>query len=362
MIAVRNLSAHYGAFRIRSVSFEVRRGEVLVLLGPSGAGKTLLLESILGLSSPDAGEVLIDGVEVTRLPPERRGVAYIPQDLGLFPHLSVRDNILFGRRMRKTLRGAEQELTELAQRLRIEHLLGRRSIRGLSGGERQRVALARALIVHPRVLFLDESFSALDAHIRQELLGHFRELQRQLRQTAIYVTHNQDEVFAIADRVAILMEGVLCQLGSPEAVFTSPVSTRVARFLLLPNLLDAHLELDGDGTAVARVGELALKLPVPAGAPPAGAIAFAPEDATVAPAGRREGANWFSGEVVEVRRVHHRTYAHIRVPHARGATVQVALPSARLAHRVAHIEAGRTVAIHVPPEAITWVPHEPSLS
>lgn len=236
MIRLRDVSVGYGAFRIHKLSLHVDSGESVVLLGPSGAGKTLLLETILGLKPLESGAIEIDGRDVTHGKPEDKGVAYMPQDVALFPHLSVRENIVFGRRVRGELAGLDTDLTRFVELLGIGHLLHRRSVRTLSGGERQRVALARALIVKPRVLFLDESFSALDAHVRWQLQEEFRKLQRTLGLTVIYVTHSQEESFLLGDRVAVLMDGALEQVAPPEVLFRKPRNVRLARFLRLRNL------------------------------------------------------------------------------------------------------------------------------
>ena len=188
MIAVRSLVATSGPFRLQPITLEIESGELLVLLGPSGTGKTVLSEALLGLRTVERGAVTIDGRDVTAIEPEDRLVAYMPQDVALFPHLSVRANIEFGRRVRGQLDGLAAEIADVSTALEISHLLDRTNIRSLSGGEAQRVALARALVTRPRVLFLDESFSALDAHIRRRLLLQFRQVQRTASLTAIYVT------------------------------------------------------------------------------------------------------------------------------------------------------------------------------
>ncbi len=252
MISVRRLEARHGSFHMASISLEVPAGELLVLLGPSGAGKTLLLESILGLKPLESGQIEIGGRDVTELPPEERHVAYMPQDVALFPHLSVRDNILFGRRVRNTMAGADAQLSDLAAMLRIDHLLERVQVRSLSGGEQQRVALARALITNPRVLFLDESFSALDAHIRRELLLQLRDLQQELAFTAVYITHSQHEALVVADRVAVLMDGATVQVGTPGHVFRRPADLRVARFLQLANIMEVE-RVSGRSCSVAGI-------------------------------------------------------------------------------------------------------------
>lgn len=256
MIAVRELVAFAGSFRLGPVELQLGAGEFLVLLGPSGAGKTLLLESLVGLAPIESGAVVLDGKDVTALAPERREVAYMPQDVALFPHLSVRDNVLFGRRARGTMQGAASELEHIAQKLGIGELLARPRVQTLSGGERQRVALARSLITNPRVLFLDESFSALDAHVRRQLLLEVRELQSALGLTVVYVTHSQQEALVVGDRVVVLMQGRVAQAGAPQDVLGRPTTLSVARFFQIENLLPIE-SVEGD---TCRVGGLTLRL------------------------------------------------------------------------------------------------------
>ncbi len=249
MIGCAGLSLSFGGFRLQGIDLAVEPGESFFVLGPSGSGKTLLLEGLLGLRRPEAGRVLLGGRDVTRLPPEERRVAYVPQDLALFPHLSVRDNVLFGLRARGRLpTDAGARLARWAELLDLGPVLGRRDARTLSGGERQRVALARALVTEPRVLFMDEPFSALDASLRRRLQTEVRELQRQLGLTLVQVTHDPEEAFLMADHMAILMAGRIEQRGRPAELYNRPANLRVARFLMLQNLYPGRVgPRDGAG-------------------------------------------------------------------------------------------------------------------
>lgn len=235
MIEVRDLGVRCGEFALEGVSLELAEGRCLAILGPSGAGKSVLLETVMGARRPSTGRVLLAGRDATELAPEERRIAYIPQDLALFPHLSVADNIRFGLDARG--RDAQAPLRELAALLNIEALLPRRDVRTLSGGERQRVALARALIVRPRVLFLDEPFAALDPPSRAELLHTLRELRRTLHPTIFLVTHDQDEACLLADEVAILIGGRVRQRGPIDEVLRAPRDRAVARLLGYRNLV-----------------------------------------------------------------------------------------------------------------------------
>jgi ABC-type sugar transport system ATPase subunit len=264
MIEVHGLVAHYGSFSLRDLTLTIADGECFVLLGPSGAGKTLFLETVLGIKPPDRGRIVLDGRDIGHAPPEQRGFSYLPQDLALFPHLSVRRNIAFGLAVRHAPAAVIEERTRrTAGLLAIEHLLHRRSIRGLSGGEKQRVALARALVVEPRVLFLDEPFSALDPATRRQLHGEFRAVWKRLGLTTILVTHDLDEAAALADTLAVLMGGRVQQLGPPALVFDRPANLATARFLLLENILDGRLEAPASGLARVDCGPVRLAVTCP---------------------------------------------------------------------------------------------------
>jgi ABC-type sugar transport system ATPase subunit len=237
MIVIRNMSVAFGAFVLRDIDLELHRGRCLAILGPSGAGKTLLLETAMGARRPVTGEVLLDGRNVTALPPEARRIAYIPQDLALFPHLSVRDNVVFGLPSRAARRNPGAQLQEIARLLQIAHLLERPKIATLSGGEKQRIALARALMVRPSVLFLDEPTCSLDAAAAGVLMEAIRALRKELAMTIFLVTHNLAEASFLADDLAILFEGRIVQRGPCAEVFRRPRTVEIARFLAMRNIL-----------------------------------------------------------------------------------------------------------------------------
>lgn len=242
MVRVENLTLRYGNFYLRNISFEIRRGECFVLLGPSGAGKTLLLETILGLKQPETGKIWLEGRDITQIPPEERGIGYVPQDLALFPHLSVKDNILFAAHLRGWPENKVQErLDWLVNLLNLEEVLHRPCVSTLSGGEKQRVALARALLIQPRILFLDEPFASLDAYIRRDLQIQFKDLQKSLGLTLFQVTHDQEEAYLMGDHLAIMIRGEIVQQGVPAEVYRRPASLSVARFLMMQNLYPAQI-------------------------------------------------------------------------------------------------------------------------
>ncbi|KLD74219.1 sulfate/molybdate ABC transporter ATP-binding protein [Xanthomonas hyacinthi] len=260
-IRVQHLGKRFDDFAaLDDVSLDIRQGELLALLGPSGSGKTTLLRVIAGLEHADAGRVLIDGEDATGLPVQSRRVGFVFQHYALFRHMTVRDNIAFGLRVRR----GDARLAESAIRARVTELLALVQLDGLearyptqlSGGQRQRVALARALAIEPRVLLLDEPFGALDAQVRRDLRRWLRELHDRTGLTTVFVTHDQEEALELADRVAILNRGRIEQLGSPADVYDRPVSPFVYGFVGAVNRLPAQLH-DGQ----LQVAGLALPAP-----------------------------------------------------------------------------------------------------
>lgn len=236
MISVRGLCLGFRDFALRDVNLTIETSEYFMLVGPTGAGKTLLLETIAGLHSPDSGEIWSDDINITGLEPEKRGVGIVYQDSALFPHLSVAGNITFGLRVRKVNKSSiEKSLQEMAATVGVTHLLNRMP-GNLSGGERQKVALARALIVKPRVLLLDEPLSALDPESRENLREELRALHKTLGITTVHVTHDFDEAISLGNRLAVLGDGEIRQVGTPQQVFRAPNSEFVARFTLTGNI------------------------------------------------------------------------------------------------------------------------------
>jgi ABC-type Fe3+/spermidine/putrescine transport system ATPase subunit len=245
-VSVAAVSKRYGAVEaLRSVSLDFEAGRLTAILGPSGCGKTTLLRSIAGFVSVDAGAIRFDGAEVTALPPQQRGTAMVFQSYALWPHMTVFDNVAYGLRLKRV---AAAEITRRVREALALVEIGdveataRRKPAALSGGQQQRVALARAIVVEPRVLLLDEPLSNLDAKIRQRLRVEVRRLQRRVGTTTVYVTHDQEEALAIADRVVLMNRGVVAQAGTPEQVYLEPATEFVADFLGVGNRLEARAE------------------------------------------------------------------------------------------------------------------------
>ncbi len=242
MIHIEQLSVRFRDFRLGKIDLLVEKGEFFVLMGPTGAGKTVLLEAVAGLVPLESGRIRISGVDVTRLPPERRGVGIVYQDQGLFPHMDVRGNIVYGLKFCGAGRAeGQQRLERLVDLLGIAHLLGRLPV-NLSGGEKQRVALARALIVQPHVLLLDEPLSAIDPGFREDIRRALKRLHRAAETTFLMVTHDFTEALSLADRGAVLQRGALGQTGPIEEIFRAPASPAVAEFVGMKNLFLATVE------------------------------------------------------------------------------------------------------------------------
>ncbi|WP_456423654.1 ATP-binding cassette domain-containing protein, partial [Thermococcus sp.] len=205
MLRVEYISKDWGDFHLRGITFEVKDGEYFIILGPSGAGKTVLLEIIAGIIEPDRGSVHLNGRDVTDLPPEKRGLAYIPQNYALFPNMSVFDNIAFGLKVRKLPKAEiERKVREIAEVLGISHLLHRKP-GTLSGGESQRVAIARALVIEPPLILLDEPFANLDVQTRAKLMREMKRWRKELGFTALHVTHSFEEAISLGDRVGVML-------------------------------------------------------------------------------------------------------------------------------------------------------------
>ena len=353
---VIEVSKSFGALAaVRNVSLTADRGELVCLLGPSGCGKTTLLRLIAGLDPLDAGTIAFDGRDLRELAPHARGFGLMFQDLALFPHMDVFGNVGFGLRMQR-LPGGEvrrrvDELLELVQLTGF----GTRKVHELSGGERQRVALARSLAPVPRLLMLDEPLGSLDRALRESLQTEVRTILKEVGVTAIYVTHDREEAFAIADTIVVMEGGSLVQTGPPEALFRAPASELVARSMGVKNIMPATLVQARDPVKVeSSLGTLVAGGPVPAGVSVGEHVLaliderglfVAPTDEGPAPAG-----TVLTGVVNTQEFRGGESELHISVG---GRELVWVVPSRDLAVAV---EAGAQVSVVVPPEAVRLSP------
>jgi multiple sugar transport system ATP-binding protein len=263
-VVVKNLVKKYGDLQVvHGIDFEINDGEFVVLVGPSGCGKSTILRMIAGLETVTGGEVVIDNEVVNDVPPRERDVAMVFQDYALYPHMSVRQNLGFGLRMRGAKRSAiEAAVRRTAEILQIESLLDRKP-KALSGGQRQRVAIGRAIAREPRLFLFDEPLSNLDAKLRVDMRTQIKRLHLTFKTTSVYVTHDQVEAMTLADRIVILRSGVIEQIGTPSDLYGSPRNMFVAGFIGSPamNFLKARLETNGGGMSVVPDSGTDLKLP-----------------------------------------------------------------------------------------------------
>ena len=236
MIRIDNISKNLGEFFLNNVTLEIGKGEYFVVLGPTGAGKTILLEAIAGIYSPDRGKILMDGRDITNIPPRRRNISMVYQDYMLFPHLTVEKNISFGLKLKKiTTKEIKKKIDGISRMLNVRHLF-HRFPGTLSGGEKQRIAIARAVVTEPKALLLDEPLSALDAQTREGLRNELKKIHSITGITIIHVTHNFEEVFSLGDSVAVMNEGKIIQVGNPDDVFRRPNCEFIANFVGVENL------------------------------------------------------------------------------------------------------------------------------
>ena len=258
-IELKNLCKKFDdVVAVNEMNFAIASGEFFSLLGPSGCGKTTTLRMIAGFEDPTSGEILLDGVDLTHTPPHKRPVNTVFQAYMIFPHLNVYDNVAFGLKRQHVSRpdlrrrvGDALELVQLQQ-------LAQRKPSQLSGGQQQRVALARALVLQPAVLLLDEPLGALDAKLRRQLQVELKALQQRVGITFVYVTHDQEEALTMSDRMAVMSDGIVEQVGTPREVYDEPTTEFVADFLGISNMISAEAEPDGSGGCRLQVGEFTL--------------------------------------------------------------------------------------------------------
>jgi putative spermidine/putrescine transport system ATP-binding protein len=278
-VSLQGLVKRYGrAAAVDGIALEVESGSFVSLLGPSGCGKTTTLKCIAGFETADEGRILFDGRDVSKLPAERRDIGMVFQSYALFPHLTVAGNLAFGLEMRRTPK--DEQARRIAEVLELVRLTGfeARYPRELSGGQQQRVALARALVIRPSILLLDEPLANLDAKLRIEMCDFIRDLQRKVGITTLFVTHDQAEAMTMSDRVVVMFEGRIAQVGAPETIYQHPSSRTVANFVGRSNFLTGRVDGGiGGPWLVTGFGPVALSADLP---PPAGPLTVLarPED------------------------------------------------------------------------------------
>lgn len=279
LLDIEDLHINLGEFCLKGVSFSLEKGDYLNIIGPTGAGKTILLESIIGFWRPDQGRIFIEGEDITYELPERRRIGIVYQDYALLPHFTVFKNIAYGLKKIAKGGGIEERVKTIATSLHIDHLLHRKPDT-LSGGEQQRVALARALAVEPRLLLMDEPFSALDPQTRKEARRLLKRVIRERGTTVIHITHDLDDAWALAEKIAVLREGKLLQFGALEDVFNRPESRFIADFVGA-NILDGKVLECADGLSVVSVNGFHLSSRDEAGVGSDVKIAIRPENVVV---------------------------------------------------------------------------------
>jgi spermidine/putrescine transport system ATP-binding protein len=349
-VQLRGLTKRFDdAVAFDNIDALIHAGEFFSLLGPSGCGKTTTLRMIAGFVRPTSGEILLDGVDVAQVPPHRRNVHTVFQNYALFPHLNVFDNIAFGLRRRKVDKEeVARRVNESIELVELSGLAARRP-QQLSGGQQQRVALARALVLRPALLLLDEPLGALDAKIRKQLRLELKALQEEVGITFVFVTHDQEEALSMSDRVAVMSNGRIEQVGTPEAVYEDPGTVFVADFLGVSNLMDAEAAADparrdhcavtiGDFTLYAACGDTSARGPVK--------VVARPERVQLLAHGSAQ-ENCLPGMVQ--RTVYVGATLQVMIRLVTGAQLQASVTNTGAADG---FDQGTPVSVHVPPEAL----------
>jgi len=332
---------------LNDLTLTVRRGEFIALLGPSGCGKSTALNCIAGLLPLSGGTIRLDETRIDTLPPERRGFGMVFQNYALFPHMSVAKNIGFGLRMRGM---AQADVApRVARALQLVQLTGQEhKLPGqLSGGQQQRVAIARAIVIEPPLILMDEPLSNLDAKLRLETRSEIRRIHRELGRATLYVTHDQDEALSLADRIVVMKDGIVQQIGTPEEVYAQPANIHVARFMGYRNVIEMPVTAERDGRVTLEAPDMKLtgvrKLPLDGGR---AAVAIRPEEITIAT--EPAATNVIGGRVDSVE------YG------GRDSLVEVVTAGGTLLHvrATGKVSPGANVFVHVPPERVLVYPSE----
>lgn len=357
-LELRNITKRFKEVTaVDKISFRVDRGEFFSLLGPSGCGKTTTLRMVGGLEAPDEGEIIINGEIVNDLPAYRRDTSIVFQNLALFPHLTVNENIAFGLECRKVQKGAIKErVAEVINLVRLKGM-GDRRIDQLSGGQQQRVALARSIVLQPEVLLLDEPLASLDRKLREDMQLELKQIQERVEITFIYVTHDQKEAISMSDRIAVMNEGRIVQLGTPTEIYEQPRARFVADFMGASNIFSARvLGVDGDHVRAETEGGLTISVlrAEEAGAPASAqvSVCIRPEEIKVYPPDAEEGGeNRFKGVIAE--KVYQGDFTELLIDLENGEenVVRLNSDSARELRDILH--RGEEVLVLWPPEDVT---------
>lgn len=335
MIELIDIDGDLGEFHLRDINLTVDEGEYLALLGPTGAGKTVLIEYIAGIYNPNRGNIKVNGEDITRLYMEERNIGYVPQDYALFPNLTVERNISYGLEARRMpYEELKNIVSEMLSRLKIEHLRHRMPL-NLSGGEKQRVALGRALATKPKVLLLDEPLSALDENLRTEMARELRQIQRDVNGTFIHVCHNFEEASDVADRTAIMNDGRIVQTGALKEMMDNPKNEFVARFLKSQNIFNGI----SDGSTV-KIGNTVFVKENPYKGDVI--IVIRPENIAVVENKNSEESNVFEGKV----------QGNILKPYFSDVSVDIGFPLIMYSMTEKNINTGENIKIRIPSEKI----------
>ena len=348
-IEIRGLRKEFdGVTAVDGIDITIQPGEFFSLLGPSGCGKTTTLRMLAGFEQPTDGQILLDGVDVAQTPAHKRPVNTVFQNYALFPHLNVSKNVEYGLRWRKDIPKADRSrlVSEALELVQLTELAERKPHQ-MSGGQQQRVALARALVLKPSVLLLDEPLGALDAKLRHALRAELTALQREVGITFVFVTHDQEEALEMSDRLAVMSEGRIAQLGDPRQVYQEPETEYVADFLGVANLLDVQSGAGTGGMGTIKVGDFDLQGTIPVGHPAgAGRAVIRPERIELGEPGQT-GQNMVPGMVE--RSVFLGSISQVFVRLANGSLVQALLPNTSDAERYA---SGTPVTATLAPDSL----------
>ncbi|CAM5198084.1 ABC transporter ATP-binding protein [Bosea thiooxidans] len=350
-VDIEGINLSYGDNHVlKDVNLAIRPGEFFAFLGPSGCGKTTLLRLIAGFNQADTGRVLIGGSDISALPPWKRDVGMVFQSYALWPHMTVAANVAFGLEERGVPKAEiARRVTAALNLVGLSHLGGRRPSQ-LSGGQQQRVAVARTVAVEPKVLLLDEPLSNLDAKMRVQVRRELRDLQQRLGLTTIFVTHDQEEANTICDRIAVMNDGIVQQVGTPMELYERPANLFVANFLGTANILDGSVVADGDGRWFAVEGGARVPVPADAVVPPGTKLVFRPQHASLTRAGAVAEAGQLQGAISHREFLGASMRYGVRIG---GSELSVDLP---FQSGAALFEAGDAVTLGVPPSALLWLP------